>query len=120
MNWASLIPLKNDGTSVSLKELVTFEPKNFSQRSQALYQNCFEIFLVLLSIVGALANPSLLAIGFILLTNNLSLTSFFAYKQRIYYGLLMHCFNLLLFLGWSGYKVWFLTQTAGKPITHAD
>jgi hypothetical protein len=84
------------GHGIEVDDLFIFEPKTMTQKLDAIYQNTLEIQLVVCLFVLCYFLPSLLAIGFLVLSHNLLLTSTKKSSQRLKYAMWITVFNFIV------------------------
>lgn len=72
--------------------------------------------MVTATAVLALAYPSLVSVGFALLTNSLLLPSFFNPRSRVTWGLALHFFNMIILTTYMGWKINLLVKKGSRTL----
>jgi hypothetical protein len=92
--------------------IITFEPKRRSQKVDAFLANIDEVKLVIFIMFLALLRPSLLSIGFLLLSQLVIISSTFDLKKRIIWGQNFLIINILVLILVTTWKMWYMYNFA--------
>ena len=104
--YAKIAVCKNRRDGIhDFENLVICEPRTFKERVKAYLTNGFESLLVCCILVVGLAQPSLTPAFFIILTQNMFISSTMAPKMRLMWGRIFMWFNFLI-LGLVVYIKW--------------
>lgn len=79
--------------------LIVSEPKSFFGRLQAIFQNMFEVLIVLVVISLATVHPSYISLLFVMVSYSALVPSTMNCERRVFWGLIMSIMNASLLCG---------------------